>query len=65
MSTLDLSIISLVSIQSFYFSVSRSYPPSLSFSKLKVLTKTPTNRFRKKKEPTIMKTKKKKIQGRF
>jgi hypothetical protein len=50
---------SLKSIHSFYFSVKRLFPPILSCSMLKVLITTPTNRFMKKKQPTITKMMKK------
>jgi hypothetical protein len=52
----DLSTRSLKSIHSFYFSVKRLFPPILSCSMLNVLMTTPTNRFMKKKQPTMTKT---------
>lgn len=52
----DLNTKSLSSIHSFYFSVNRSFPPSLSCSVLKVLITTPTKRFKKKKAPTTVNT---------
>lgn len=51
----DLRTRSRSYIHSFCFSVRRSLPPSLSCSELKVLMTTPTKRFKKKKEPTMIK----------
>jgi hypothetical protein len=53
---------SLRSIHSLYFSVSKSFPPILSFSVLKFVTTTPMKRLRKKKKPMIMKNIKKIVQ---